>query len=65
MNKEIRELNNDLVTTLNGSNIPIEVKRLVVLNIYNQLEKEADNAVLNESRAITEEGEVENAESPR
>lgn len=65
MNKEIRELNNDLVTTLNGSNIPIEVKRLVVLNIYNQLEKEADNAILNESRAITEEGEVENAESPR
>lgn len=65
MNKEIRELNNDLVTTLNGSNIPIEVKRLVVLNIYNQLEKEADNAILNESRAITEEGEVDNAESPR
>lgn len=63
MNKAIRQLQDDLISLLNGSNLPIEVKRLILVDILALAEKEADKAILNELKPITEEGEVENAES--
>ena len=49
---------------LNSSKVPVEAKRLVVLNIVSLLEKEADRAILAEIKeTITERGEMENAES--
>ena len=64
MNREIRQLGDDLINVLNSSNVPVEAKRLVVLNIVSLLEKEADRAILAEIKeTITERGEMENAES--
>lgn len=69
MNSKIRQLEDDLINVLNSSDIPIEVKRLVVGNIYHLTEKEADKAILKEkyeesmqNSSIEEKGEY-NAES--
>lgn len=62
MNRQIRQLEDDLISTLNGSNIPVEAKRYVVLDVLHLLEKEADKAILEEIRAIADNGEVEDAE---
>jgi hypothetical protein len=69
MNRKIRQLEDDVISVLNGSDCPIEAKRLVVANILNIIEKEADKAILSEIRdtqTIYDEGllkENENAES--
>ena len=57
MNREIRQLEEDLVAVLNASDLPAEVKRLVVGNIYCLVEKKADEAIVEENRPITEYGE--------
>lgn len=57
MNLKTRQLYNNLIQTLNGSDLPIEVKRLIVGNIYHQIENEADRAILDEMKPITEYGE--------
>ena len=64
MNLEIRKLEDNLISVLNGSNIPIEAKRYVVLNVLHLVEKEADKAILAEKyETIKEEGELKDAES--
>ena len=45
MDLAIREFTSQLVAEINRANLPIEVKRLVVMDIYNKLEKAADTAV--------------------
>lgn len=67
MNKQIRQLEDDLINVLNGSAIPIEAKRFVVLDVLHLIEKEADKTILAEIRSnmetIVENGELEDAES--
>ena len=71
MNSKIRQLEDDLVNILNASDVPIEVKRLVVGNVYHATEKAADNAILKEKyeetmqNAPIEEKVERNAESTR
>lgn len=48
INVSIRELENRLVNTLNESDVPIECKRLVLLNIYNQAKTQSDEIVMKE-----------------
>lgn len=64
MNKEIRQLQDDLISLLNSSNLPVEVKRIVLANTLSLVEKEADRAILSEIQA-TIESEGEDAESTR
>ena len=61
MNRQIRQLEDDIISVLNGYDLPIEVKRLVLVNVCNLAEKEADKAI--SSEIIVEHGELENAES--
>lgn len=61
MNRQIRQLEDDLISTLNGSDLPIEVKRIIVGNIYHLIEKQADKAILDEIQPITVIGEIEDA----
>lgn len=64
MNREIRQLEDNLITVLNSSGIPIEAKRYVLLNVLNLVEKEANKAIYAEmNQSITEEGELKDAES--
>ena len=45
MNTKIRELEDNILAVINASDVPIETKRLIVANIYNSLEKEADKVI--------------------
>lgn len=62
MNRKIRQLEDDIISLLNGSNLPVEVKRIVLTNTLTLVEKEADKAILSEIQA-TIESEGEDAES--
>ena len=69
MNSKIRQLEDDLVSILNASDLPIEVKRLVVESVYRATEKAADNAILREkyeeqmrNAPIEEKGDLTDAE---
>lgn len=48
MNSKIRQLEDTLINVLNSSEVEIEVKRLVVGNIYHLIEKKADEIILKE-----------------
>ena len=64
MNKEIRQLETNLITVLNDSEIPIEAKKYVLLHVLNLVEKQANKAIYAEmNEPITEKGELEDAES--
>ena len=70
MNSKIRQLEDDLISILNASDLPIEVKRLVVESVYRATEKAADNAILREkyeeqmqNTPIEEKGDLTDAES--
>ena len=70
MNSKIRQLEDDLISILNASDLPIEVKRLVVESVYRATEKAADNAILREkyeeqmqNAPIEEKGDLTDAES--
>lgn len=65
MNRAIRQLNDDLLNVLNGYDLPVEVKRVVVDNIHSKLEKQADLAIISEVQTIVETGDLNNAESTR
>ena len=47
INAKIREFENDIINFINASeDIPVEVRHLVLRDICNQLEKEADKQVV-------------------
>lgn len=51
INAKIREFENDIINFINATgDIPVEVKHLVLRDICNQLEKEADKQVVAERR---------------
>lgn len=58
MDKDIRELKLKIIAVLNESELPIEVKRLVLAEIYREVESLAEQVI---SQQIKEE--KENAES--
>lgn len=63
MNLKTRELSNGLIRQINQSDVPIEVKRLIVKDIMSQLEKEANEVIAAELSVKNEklsEGEEEN-----
>lgn len=46
INAKIREFENDIINFINASeDIPVEVRHLVIRDICNQLEREADKQV--------------------
>lgn len=59
MNRTIRALEDAIINMLNVTDLPIEVKRLVIADVYHTVLKEADTNFINE---IASE-ETENAES--
>lgn len=66
MNLKIRRLEEDIVAILNDSDIPIEAKRLVLQNILDVVENNANEIIKQElSQPITEYGEMKDAESTR
>ena len=67
MNSQIRQLENELIGVLNDSDVPIEVKRLVLLEVLSMAEKESNKTITLEMhqamKPIVEEGEMKDAES--
>jgi len=68
-NRDIRELEENLISVLNTSPVMIEAKRYVVLSVLRLVEKEADKEIIRENyeetmqnTPIEEKGE-RNAES--
>lgn len=60
MNYEIRELTTKLVHVLNEyDNIPIEVKKYIMKDIYTEIEKLANNMVMQELQARNEQNKNE------
>lgn len=59
MNAEIRQFRDTLVTLINSSPIPIEVKRMVIAEISNAVSVEAERAIMQEK----EQKEKENKEN--
>lgn len=48
MNTEIRKFQDDITGYINQTQIPLEVKRLVIRDIYIQLERMCNDAILQE-----------------
>lgn len=66
MNREIREFEEKLVSTVNESKIPSEAKRFVLMSVLNSVQRVADTEILMELRDFdADKGEVDNAESTR
>lgn len=70
-NRDIRQLEENLVAVLNDSPVMIEAKRYVVMSVLRLVEKEADKEIIRENyeeamqnTPIEEKGE-RNAESTR
>ena len=55
MNTKIRELEDNILAVINTSDAPIEAKRLIVANIYNSLEREADKVIRFEVQTVKKE----------
>lgn len=65
-NLKIRQLEDNIVELLNLSDVEIEVKRLIIVNVLSLIEEEADKTIrLELSQPITEYGEMKDAESTR
>ena len=67
-NLEIRRLEDNLVELLDSSPIEIEVKRLILTDLLQLVEQQANKTIIKElelSHPITEYGEMKDAESPR
>lgn len=64
-NKDIRQLQDDIIAILNNSDVLIEAKRCVLVNVLHLVEREADRIILTELRdtdRIIEEGELKKNE---
>ncbi len=58
MNKEIRELEDKIINTLNEANVEIEVKRLILTNVLNMVKNKADEIIILEMREVQNEQSV-------
>ena len=59
MNLEIRKLEETIVSVVNSSQIPTEVKRLVVADVLHKLEVQADKEVMLEVQMAKQNEEKE------
>lgn len=59
MNIKIRELKVSIIKHMQGIDLPIEVKRLVLKDIYDDISREADAAIRKELEERDSEGENE------
>ena len=57
MNTKMRALEDDIISLLNGSEVPIEAKRLILTDILNLVTKKADEIIAQEIKAEREEKE--------
>lgn len=57
MNTKMRALEDDIISLLNGSEVPIEAKRLILTDILNLVTKKADEIISQEIKAEREEKE--------
>lgn len=57
MNTKIRLLEDQIVKALNGSDVPIEAKRLILADLLNIVTKKADEIIAQEIKAEREEKE--------
>ena len=57
MNTKMRALEDDIISLLNGSDVPIEAKRLILTDILNLVTKKADETISQEIKA--QKGEQE------
>lgn len=55
MNIKIRQFEDNILNLINESDLPMEIKRLVISDIFNLVLKQADKEVLAELSAQTEE----------
>ncbi len=66
MNTEIRKLEDSLIQTLNDSPLAIEIKRLIVRDVLQMVEREANNAItceIEDAKRQAEEQETKEAEN--
>lgn len=59
LNLKTREFRETLVNTTNESPLPIEVKRLVFLEVLSQIEKASDDAIKSKLQELNKETEAE------
>lgn len=52
--RELRDLRNSIVNLLNSANIPMEVKRLVVYEVYQTVDKKANEIIEEQTMEIAE-----------
>ena len=57
VNRKIRMLEDQIVAALNGSDVPIEAKRLILSDLLNIVTKKADEIIAQEIKAEREEKE--------
>lgn len=55
MNADIRRLEDSIIDVLNQSDIPVEVKRLIILDVLNLVTKCADKTILDEINQANKE----------
>lgn len=58
MNTAIREFQQSIINFVNETNLPIEVKRLVLIDITQQVCEAADNEIKNELSQRSKEDDV-------
>lgn len=61
MNLKIRQFENGIINYINESGIPLELARIILENVLNQVKEEANKAILEEQKE-QQKGE-EDAES--
>lgn len=57
MNYKMRDLEDRVISLLNGSDVPIEAKRLIIQNVLNLITKQADKVILEEMKEMKKEEE--------
>lgn len=62
VNTQIRQFREAIISQTNESELPIEVKRLVFVEIMQQIQETADSAIRNEIAQSMEDSEKEGAE---
>lgn len=63
VNAKIREFENDIINYINASSdVPIEVKHLVLKDILHQVETEANRRIIAEQEQAKEKNEKESAD---
>ena len=55
MNEQIRQLEDSIIDMLNESEVPIEVKRLIIKDVYRMVEIKANQIILEERSTDAED----------